>query len=252
MKKKVLVIGLGDFGKTIAKKLAKNGLSVTAIDRDKKITENASEDLLACITLAQTNAISIEALKELGVGSYNTVVVAIGSHDSRDPFIIVHNLHLLGIKQIITRGHKDDAQALEALGAHRVIVPEIEAALAVAETISKKSDDIVASDNIGKETLITIVIDKESFFLGKNVQEVINSLRDKKINVEIKTIKTIKNDDTINIDPLPDYLLQLNDKIVLMGEREETDKCDSFFAKTQENHEKERAEEEKKKNNQHQ
>lgn len=253
MKKKVLVIGLGDFGKTIAQQLLNNEVTVKAIDVSKKIVDDAAEELSGSIKIIQADATKIDTLEELETKDYDTVVVAIGKHDSKAPVIIVHNLHVLGAQHIVTRGHKEDAEVLKKLGAHRVIIPEIEAAVALADTISKSiSDDIVERDQFGGEEVIRFQVDKDSCWLEQTIQTLRNYFLKKQIDVEIKSIEQHPADTKNGTDadkkekkPDPDYILELNDYIVIGGKKSETEMCDAYLDKAQKDYEEQQTEEEK-------
>ena len=76
MKKQIVVIGLGRFGVSLATTLSGMGHDVLALDRDEKRVQ----DIAANITHAvQADATNEAILKELGIGSFDIALVAMGS-----------------------------------------------------------------------------------------------------------------------------------------------------------------------------
>lgn len=253
MAKKVLIIGMDDFGRTIAKALLKSKVGIEAIDKNQDIVENAANEL---DNIRQTDATDVEAIKELRIERFDTIVVAIGKHNSKDPIVIVHNLHLLGAKHIIARGHKGDADILKKLGADRVVVPETEAALSLAKTMIEKSHDVVASENVGDDKIIKVSVDEDSHLLGTTIEELAREVKEQEIKIEIKGIEKAngknKTEETPeDIKPQPDYILELGDNIVIMGEKGEVDKLSEFIEETQQKYEemKKKIDEKEKDNN---
>jgi K+ transport systems, NAD-binding component len=72
----VLVIGLGRFGKAIARELMKNGHEVLGVDTDERIVQQMSAELTQCVKADTTQD---AVLKELSVEDFDSAVVAIGA-----------------------------------------------------------------------------------------------------------------------------------------------------------------------------
>jgi trk system potassium uptake protein TrkA len=130
MKKQLCVIGLGRFGATIATELYQSGHDVLAIDTD----ELKIQDMLGQVTYAvRANATSESVLRELGVGDMDVAVVALGSENIQASILITVILKSLGIPFIIARAATElHGDALERIGADKVVYPEMESARRVA------------------------------------------------------------------------------------------------------------------------
>ncbi len=117
----VLVIGLGRFGTAVAESLLRLNREVMAVDEDPELVARWSEELTHVV---EADATDEEALHQLGAGSFDHAVVAIGA-DIEASLLTVVALSEAGVKEIwakaITRKH---GQILERVGAQHVVYPE--------------------------------------------------------------------------------------------------------------------------------
>ncbi|WP_339950229.1 TrkA family potassium uptake protein [uncultured Albimonas sp.] len=117
------IIGLGTFGTTVAQELARAGEHVLGIDRHERHVASVADELSEAVI---ADARDEDALREVGVGSYGTVVIGIGE-DLEASLLATMNARLLGVKRIwvkaATRTHH---RILLKIGADRVIQPEQE------------------------------------------------------------------------------------------------------------------------------
>ncbi|MBR3109503.1 MAG: TrkA family potassium uptake protein [Clostridia bacterium] len=101
--KSVLLIGLGRFGRNMAKKLNELNYEVMAVDRD----ESKVNEVLPLVTDAQIGDATSEAfLESLGVNSYDICFVAIGE-DFQSSLVITSLLKDLGAKQVVSRASSE-------------------------------------------------------------------------------------------------------------------------------------------------
>lgn len=132
VKKNVVVIGLGRFGEAVAKRLVALGHDVLGIDGDLRIVQSLADELPHVV---QADATETEALAALGVAEIDFAVVAIGA-DLEGSTLSVLALGELGVKTIwakaSTRRH---GLILERLGVARVVYPEAEMGVALADDI---------------------------------------------------------------------------------------------------------------------
>ena len=117
-----VVIGLGNFGSTVATELKRFGNYVIGIDLDEgKVSSHAEELDQALIVDARSEA----ALREAGVDECDVGVVAI-SHDLEASVLATMNLSLLGLDKVWAKAtSKTHHRILSRLGADRVIHPEV-------------------------------------------------------------------------------------------------------------------------------
>ena len=73
--KSYAILGLGRYGRSVAKELVENGAEVLAVDIDEDIVNAAISEIPYCKCADVTDA---EAIKQLGIANVDVVIVAIG------------------------------------------------------------------------------------------------------------------------------------------------------------------------------
>jgi trk system potassium uptake protein TrkA len=133
MRSKFAVIGLGSFGSTVAQELQRLGNDVLGIDREERRV-SAVADHVAHAVIADVR--DERVLDELGLADYDGVIVAIGE-DLESNVLCTLALKDLGVRQIwvkaLTSSHH---RILSRLGVSRIINPEHEVGLHVAQTLT--------------------------------------------------------------------------------------------------------------------
>ena len=132
MRKQVAVIGLGRFGTSVALTLHDAGNEVLAIDIDEKRVQAISSKITHAV---QADATDEAVLTELGIGEFQTVVVAMGSAIESSVLCTIL-LRKLGVPYVIARADHDlHGSILERIGANRVVYPEHEMGRRVAHGV---------------------------------------------------------------------------------------------------------------------
>ena len=122
---KVLVIGLGFFGRNLARSLSEKGAEVIAVDQNKAIVEELQSKVAYAMCLDATDE---QALSAVGVRDIDVGIACIGESFEANLLASVNMINL-GIKQIISRGSSAiEHKILKAVGVDRIISPEREAA----------------------------------------------------------------------------------------------------------------------------
>jgi trk system potassium uptake protein TrkA len=123
------VIGLGRFGRALARELQVLGVDVTGVDRDTGPVRECMDDLARVVEADATNP---DALREVGAADVDLAVVAIG--DSLEASILAtHGLLELGVPKVIAKAMSaSHAEILERIGAHKVIFVERDMGLRAA------------------------------------------------------------------------------------------------------------------------
>lgn len=118
---KVVVVGLGKFGSTLAVHLSQGGAEVLAIDRSTKLVEAVSEKVTVAVGC---DATEVANLKAYDVGSMDVGVVAIGENFESSILVAMH-LKTLGVPLVYAKALNEMQEAvLVRIGADRVIKPE--------------------------------------------------------------------------------------------------------------------------------
>lgn len=131
-KRSFAVIGLGTFGSTVAKELARFGNDVIGIDVSERLVSAHAQDLSQALIL---DARDDSALREAGIDAVDVGVVAIGT-DIEASILSAINLKTVGIESIWAKAtSKNHHRILAKLGVDRVIHPEKEVGQHIAQVL---------------------------------------------------------------------------------------------------------------------
>jgi trk system potassium uptake protein TrkA len=131
--KRFVVIGLGTFGAAVAKQLHKNGMRVTGIDGDSETVEDLQRYLFEAVIGDATDR---EALSTLSLDKADGVVISLGEDITRSLLATLHAKEL-GAKHIHVKGvTPEHGKLLQSLGVERVIFPETEIAMQLADRLT--------------------------------------------------------------------------------------------------------------------
>lgn len=122
MRLQVLIIGLGQFGLSLAKTFSEKGAEVIGVDINKDLVNYASSYLDDVVCLDSTDEAS---LAKLSPKKRDIVICALGA---KEPSILTTALLIgMGCRHVVGRAtDKIHEKILKALGAHNVINPDLE------------------------------------------------------------------------------------------------------------------------------
>ena len=209
MKEQVLVIGLGQFGMSLARTLNEKGFQVIAVDIDQKLVNEAANFATDAICL---NAIDEISLSKLSPKDRDLVICSIGS---KEPSILtVALLKQMGCENIIARASETiHARILKAIGAKQVINPEQEYGKRLANRILFKN---IFVDNTSDE-LDLLEVPVQSFMIDKTLVEL-------KLPDRYKVIVAGVIKDKKLTRPMPKEKLQEEDRLLLIGSSDDIEK----------------------------
>lgn len=201
MSTQVLIIGLGQFGMSLARTLSEKGAEVIAADSDKELVEEAASFLDDAICLDATDE---TAMARLCPKERDVVICAIGA---REPSILTTAiLKQMGCENIIARAtDKIHERILKAVGAKNVINPD-------AEYGKKFAYKILFQNIINDETsenIQLLEINVQQFMEGKNLIEL---ALPNKYGIIVAAIK--KGNKLTR--PFPNEILDTKDKLLLV------------------------------------
>jgi len=186
------VFGLGRYGIAVAKELVENGMEVIAVDSDQSIVNDAAAFLPICKCADVTDA---EVIKRLGIEEIDTVVICMASNLEAS-VMAVTLCKELGVKNVIAKcGNETHQKILRRVGADKVVFPEHESGVRLAQNILSSGfvDILSLSDDVS-----LVEIDVKDEWIGKNLIDL--NLR-KKYGFNIVAIRRNENV-TVSIDPL--------------------------------------------------
>lgn len=213
--KSILLIGLGRFGKHLAKKLSEyeeNDILAVDIDEDKV------NDILGCVPNAEIGHYTNEAyIDSLGVRNFEECIVAIGDNFQHS-LEVTALLSEKGARHIISRADSDShAKLLRLVGANETIYPEKDMAKRLAVKLSSKSvlDYFEITDNY---SIYEIPIPKK--WEGKTIREIGVRTR---YNVSVLATR-LKDSQDLKPMPRADYVFLANETLMVLGHNDDVDK----------------------------
>ncbi|GGG72749.1 potassium transporter KtrA [Salipiger pallidus] len=126
------VIGLGTFGTTVASELARFGNHVLGVDLQERNVSRIADTIAEAVI---ADGRDDQALREVGVGSYDVAVVAIGEELDAN-ILCTMNVKMLGVPTVWVKAiNRTHHRILSKLGADRVILPEQEIGRHIAQML---------------------------------------------------------------------------------------------------------------------
>jgi len=219
------IIGLGRFGASVARTLTDKKHQVLAIDADETIVQDLSDSVTQAVCLDATDQ---KALKAVGIESVDVAVCAIGN-DLKASTLVTLNLKEIGIKEIVCKAQDEKQKILlERIGATRVVLPEREMGVRVANSLmaSKVIEHIELSD----ESSIAELIPPKGF-QGKSLRDIdvrakygLNVIGIKKKVKSVSKKGEVCESEKINMSPKAEDIITENDILVVLGSNEYIDK----------------------------
>ncbi len=204
--KSFIVIGMGRFGSSVARELCDLGNQVLAVDLNRdKVQDVADSVTRAVIGDARDPAV----LHSLGIKEYDCAVVAIGS-DVGNSALVTMRLIEAGVPQVVCKARSHvHKRLLEKLGANRVIFPEYEMGIKLAQGLDYANiiDYIELSPDYG-----IVEIDLPGGWAGKSIRD---------LNVRAKyqvNVIAIRRGQEVDISPSADSVFRKEDRILVLGE----------------------------------
>ena len=122
MSKQIMIIGLGQFGMSLARTLAERGAEVLAVDISQEKVDAAAEFVSRAVAIDATDETDLAGLLP---AERDAVVCAMGEPSKESAIICTALLRQMGCPRIIARaGSVTCRRILFMVGAHEVIFPE--------------------------------------------------------------------------------------------------------------------------------
>lgn len=205
--KRFLVIGLGNFGVTVSRSLAKNGHDVIVLDLRGELVDRIGADVSRA---AVGDATDIDTLQRVGAHEVDAAVISTGD-DITASILACMAAHDLGIKDIYVKVVSNQhARVMMRMGVTETIFPEQDTATGLAMRLADTS--VLNYVNLGRDFSIQemgVPIDWE----GKSLREL--ELR-QTYDITVVALHDVLNDKIIP-SPDPDYKLMDSDALLIAG-----------------------------------
>lgn len=206
--KQFVVIGLGRFGMSVATTLSDAGYEVMAVDNNEETIQEISSVVTHAV---EADVTDVDVLKSLGIKDFDVAVVGIG-RDIQSSIMVTLLLKEIGIKYVIAKASSDlHVKVLEKLGADRIISPEQDMGIRIANTLM--SGSIVEHIQLSPEYSIVEIVSLPEW-KGQTIVDL-----NMRANYGINII-AIERDKHIKITPGPNFTLNENDILVVVGTNE--------------------------------
>ena len=222
---KYIIIGLGNFGASLAEKLTAQGNEVIAIDTSMEKVDLYKEKISHTICMDSTDEITVRGLP---LEETDVVIVAIGEDQGASVMTTALRKNL-NVKRLISRAINPlHEKVLQAIGVNEIVHPEEE----TAERWSKKLclSNVKDSFELGENySIIEAGVPDE--FVGKTIKEI--GFR-KTYNLLVLTTKSESQEKNFfgkektceNVKGVvtPDQVLRTNESLVLYGANKDLQK----------------------------
>lgn len=205
--KQIAILGLGRFGRALARTLVEMGHDVMGVDANEAVVEKMAPVLTNCV---QADVMDEQTLLSLGVTNFDIVVVGIGNSDMQASIFTTLMLKEMGVEHVVCKVSSNrHARILLKLGADRVVYPERDMGMRFAHSIAQS--DVLEFIELSEEYSM-MEINAPKYLIGKSLKE--SDVRSK-YNINIVAIKRGKK---IMVNPSPDAVLEQGDVLLAIGE----------------------------------
>ena len=216
--RQIAVIGLGNFGSTVAKELTQRGAQVIAVDRNKDRVEELKDAVSYAVTL---NSMDENALKSAGIQDVDVALVCIGE-DIEANLLTTLLLKKIGVNKIWSR-------AISPIQSEILKTMEVDEIISLEEEMGKNVARSLISAAVTKHIPLSpghsiAEIGVPGCFVGKTIREIDPR---KKYTVNIVAVKKKKPQvneqgervmfEVTESVPSPDLPLEAEDTFLIVG-----------------------------------
>ena len=203
--KTFVVVGLGRFGTAVARELCELGNQVLAADTDAARVQSVADEVTHAVV---ADARDPDVLDSLGVGDYDCAVVAVGN-DVGSSALVTLRLKEAGVPKVVCKAQSHvHKRLLEKLGADKVIFPEHEMGIKLAQGLAHSN--ILNFIELSPEYAI-IEIDLPAGWVGKTIRD---------LNIRAKygvNVIAVRRGQEICVSPGAEYVMAAEDKPIVLG-----------------------------------
>ncbi len=204
-----LIIGMGRFGRAVAEELIALGHDVVAIERQESVGQQLADHVMHIVI---GDAKEEAVLRSVGVRNFDCVVLGMTSIE--DSIMITLALKELGAKYVVAKARsRQHITALERVGADRVVFPERDMGIRLAQAVSSKRI-IDCIDLSQEDTIVEMAVPKP--WVGHSLREL--NIR-RKHHVNILAVRTEGEEQSLLIEMEPERVFTDRDVIYVIGKR---------------------------------
>lgn len=203
------IIGLGRFGASLARALMRSGNHVLGVDSDPQLVQRLSDELTHVAILDATDE---DALREIDIPSFETVIVAIGA-DFESNLLATVALKNLGVPTVISKAvTRRQRDILLKIGADRVVQPEYDAGRRLAEELLAPT--VLERVHLGPDYSVVELVAPDSL-----VQQTL-AQTDLRARMGV-TVLVVKRGEQLLVSPPADTILLPGDLLLVLGSNDQ-------------------------------
>lgn len=208
--KRFVVIGLGNFGFTVAQSLAEKGHDVIAVDLDGDVVDRIASRVSQA---AVGDGTDIETLRAIGAADADAAIVSTGD-DITSSILATMVLHDLKVRDIYVKViSSDHARVVNRMGVTDIVFPERDSAMGLAARVSGSA--LLNYVRLGKGFSLQEMGVPTSWY-GRSIRDL--ELR-QRYDISIVAVHDVLRDQ-ITATPDPDYQLKDSDTLLVAGSDE--------------------------------
>jgi trk system potassium uptake protein TrkA len=205
--KRIVVIGLGNFGMSVAESLAKKGVDVIAVDRRQELVDHIAEWAARSVVCDGTNA---SVLKDVGAKGADVGIVSTGD-DITASILAVLALKDIGVREIHVKVISEQhARVVEKLGVTGTVFPERDSGRRLAEAVV--SQEILSFFPLSEDFAMQEMAIPDSW-LGQSLKDL--DIR-RRFNIGVIAVKDMLTGSIAGI-PDPEAPLKDSDTLFVSG-----------------------------------
>jgi trk system potassium uptake protein len=209
--KRFVIVGLGNFGSSVAETLFTQGHDVTTVDTDEHAVDRISRRVSRA---AVGDGRNITVLEKIGAADADAGIVSTGD-DITASILATLALRDLGVKEVYVKViSKDHARVLDKLGVTETIFPERESGQRLATRIASRS--LLNYVRLAPDFSIQEMAVPESW-IGMSLREL---ELPRKYRISVVAVHDVLQDEMVPV-PDPDSLLKDSDTLLVSGKDED-------------------------------
>lgn len=212
--KEFAVVGLGNFGATVARELSRLKCRVTAIDNDENRVQAIKDSTDTAIVADATER---EFWQNIEVDKFDCFVISTGENTHASILVTLFLTEMNAKKIIVKAKSEDHARVLRKVGASQTVIPEKQMAAKIAHSLAEFNilDYLPLTGNY-----YVAEVPPLPRFVGNSLADLKMS---SKYRVQVVAVKD-SNTEQLSFAPGGEYVIRETDVLIVLGEDKDIEK----------------------------
>lgn len=211
-KKSFVVFGLGEFGRSVALTMVRNGYEVLAVDKDEERVQEIADEVTRAVCADGTE---MEVLQNLGLDAMDGAIIGIGNNLEAS-ILITMGVKDCNVPFVLAKAKNDvEEKVLRRVGADDVVFPERAMGIRIGRNLSSGNfSDIIELSPLF--SMVEMKIPKKWY--GKTLRE-LNLRQTLGLNLIGR-----RDGDEFTVSLNPDEPMRENSTYIVLGSNESLDR----------------------------